>query len=76
MCSVKEFDNYKELSSGEVLMGDDSPCFIRGMIHCQSICFMGVIQTLRNVTYILRFKQNLISLGTLDKARYGFGSEA
>lgn len=42
----------------------------------RSICFMGVIQTLRNVTYVLRFKQNLISLGTLDKARYGFGSEA
>ncbi|KAM2549644.1 hypothetical protein TB1_013986 [Malus domestica] len=76
MCAVREwFDTYKEVSSGEVLMGDDSSCPVRGIGTVRIRMFDGMIRALGNVRYVPRLRKNLISLCTLDKASYGYKSK-
>ena len=76
MCAVREwFDTYKEVSSGEVLMGDDSSCPVKGIGTVRIIMFDGMIQVLGNDRYVPRLRKNLISLGTLDEASYGYESK-
>ncbi|CAL8118972.1 unnamed protein product [Prunus armeniaca] len=76
ICVVREwFDNYKEVSSGEVLMGDDSSCPVKGISTVRIRMFDGMIRVLGNVRYVPRLRKNLISLGTLDEAGYGYESK-
>ncbi|CAL2226790.1 unnamed protein product [Prunus armeniaca] len=76
MCAVREwFDTYKEVSSGEVLMGDDSLCLVKGISTVRIRMFDGMIRVLGNVRYVPRLRKNLISLGTLDEAGYGYESK-
>lgn len=76
MCAVREWlDTYKEVSSGEVLMGDDSSCLVRGIGTVRIRMFDGMIRALGNVRYVPRLRKNLISLGTLDEASYGYKSK-
>ncbi|CAL2259854.1 unnamed protein product [Prunus armeniaca] len=76
MCAVREwFDTYKKVSNGEVLMGDDSSCPVKGIGTVQIRMFDGMIRVLGNVRYVPRLRKNLISLGTLDEAGYGYESK-
>ncbi|KAH0973974.1 hypothetical protein GBA52_015873 [Prunus armeniaca] len=76
MCAVREwFDTYKKVSNGEVLMGDDSSCPVKGIGTVQIRMFDGMIRVLGNIRYVPRLRKNLISLGTLDEAGYGYESK-
>ncbi|CAL8167282.1 unnamed protein product [Prunus armeniaca] len=76
MCEVREwFYTYKEVSSGEVLMRDDSSCLVKGIGTVGIKMFDGMIRVLGNVRYVPRLRKNLISLGTLDEAGYGYESK-
>ncbi|CAL8168905.1 unnamed protein product [Prunus armeniaca] len=75
-CAVREwFDTYKKVSSGEVLMGDDSSCPVKGIDTVRIRMFNGMIRVLGNVRYVPRLRKNLISLGTLDEVSYGYESK-
>ncbi|CAL8097158.1 unnamed protein product [Prunus armeniaca] len=58
MCAVREwFDTYKEVSSGEVLMGDDSSCPVKGIGTVQIRMFDGMIRKkiiLESIPHFLR----------------------
>ncbi|CAL8080138.1 unnamed protein product [Prunus armeniaca] len=56
-------------------MGDDSLCLVKGISTVRIIMFDGMIRVLGNVRYVPRLRKNLISLGTLDEAGYGYESK-
>ena len=76
MCLVRAwFIDLREVDGGQVLLGNNKSCKIRGI---GSVCirnFDGSVRTLTEVRYIPDLKRNLISLGMLDSSGYSFKSE-
>ncbi|GKB37363.1 zinc finger, CCHC-type containing protein [Tanacetum coccineum] len=59
--------NFEEYDGGNVLLGDGTECRVRGTGKVRVQRRDGSSFMLDNVRYVLEFKRNLISLGTLEK---------
>ena len=76
VCYNREvFCSFSSSASGVVLMGNDSPCNVRGIGNVTFKMFDGKIRTLSNVRYVPDLKRNLISLSTLESQGYRFIGE-
>ncbi|GJR26804.1 hypothetical protein Tco_1103036 [Tanacetum coccineum] len=62
-----EYDNADAYDGGNVLLGDDRECRIRGTSKVHVQMRDGLSFVLHNVRCVLELRQNLISLGTLKK---------
>lgn len=61
----KWFTTYKSHNFGFIYMGNDKPCIIIGMRQIKIVMDDSGVRTLNNVTYILKLRKNLISIGIL-----------
>ncbi|GJY85975.1 hypothetical protein Tco_0500001 [Tanacetum coccineum] len=59
--------DFEEYDSGNVFLGDDRECRVRGTSEVQVQMRDGSSFVLDNVRYVPKLRQNLISLGTLEK---------
>lgn len=76
MCHIKDwFESFKYEHSDSVLLGDDHTCAIIGIGNVKIKMHDGVVRILSSVRFIPDLRRNLISLGTLDKMGYKYGSE-
>ena len=76
MCSRREwFVEYKELSTGRVLMGNNKACNILGIGTVKLKLEDGTVKLLTEVRHVPELKRPLISLGTLEDAGYTFKGE-
>ncbi|XP_038902392.1 uncharacterized protein LOC120089034 [Benincasa hispida] len=67
--------NREENDGGSVLLGNNGACDVKGIGSVRIATCDGMIEILTNVRYVLELKQNLISLGKLDRAGYSYKSE-
>jgi transposase InsO family protein len=73
ICPYKDwFSTYDSVSSGEVVIGDESPFEIVGIGSVQIKTHDGTVRTLTNVRHVPRMKRNLISLGTIESLGYKY----
>lgn len=73
ICSNKEwFETYKKKEGGEVIMGDDSICRLKGTSTINVKMHDDIMKTLGIIRYIPKLLKNLISLGIFDKSGYTF----
>ncbi|KAK4841553.1 hypothetical protein QYF36_006375 [Acer negundo] len=61
------FTEFKELSGGSVLMGDNQQCLVEGIGSVAIRMYDGMVRVFSNVRYVPNLKRNLISLGVLDE---------
>ena len=73
--NLEVFCSFSSSASGVVLMGNDSPCNVGGIINVTFKMFDNKIRTLSNVRYVPNLKRNLISLNTLESQGYRFIGE-
>ena len=67
MCPKMEmFSNFKKVSSGTVLLGDNKACKVLGIGSVIITMFDGISRTLQNVRYVPDLRRNLLSIGMLD----------
>lgn len=62
----KYFTEFMEVNGGQVIMGNDFSCKIKGIGKIVLKLENGYVLTLNKIRYIPSLKRNLISLGTLD----------
>ena len=60
----------KDTEGSKVLMGDNTPCDVKGIGSVKLKMADGTMKILKDVRYIPELKRNLISLGTLDTSGY------
>jgi len=66
------FLNFRNLSGGKVLLGNNQECKIMGIGDIKIKIHDGTTRTLSTIRYVLGLKRNLISLGELDKNGYSY----
>ena len=61
------FTEFKELSGGTVLMGNNQQCQVEGIGSVAIRMYDGMVRIFKNVRYVPNLKRNLISLDVLDE---------
>ncbi|XP_052174285.1 retrovirus-related Pol polyprotein from transposon TNT 1-94 isoform X1 [Diospyros lotus] len=69
---IEWFLNYKDMSGGKVLLGNNQECGIKGIGDIKLKMFNGSIRTLTSVRYVPELKKKLISVGELAKNGYSY----
>ena len=67
--------DYKETNGGQVILGNNKSCTVRGIGTVTILTPDGCERKLREVRYVPELKRNLVSLGMLDSASFSFKAE-
>lgn len=70
----KWFSELKTFNGGDVLLGNNHACKIRGIGTIYIRMFDGVVRKITDVRYVPGMKRNLLSLGVFDSKGYRYGS--